>query len=218
MSHIYDIQRQIWKSSQGSRGVTEYWLELNGFWQELDLLNQEEWKCSTDAANKKRSLEIEHILLFLAALEPEFKDVRSRILGQTKLPLIREVYAEIRREESCNHVMSKEQSSSVPEISTLVTKPERPFCDYCKKEGHTRNRCWDIHGKPADWKPRQGNYKVKQVLPENGSAASSQETTSVSNEQLAQIIDMLKGMQVQQKASTSFVQTEPVIGEDDWQC
>ena len=54
LSHIFDIQRQIWKSSQGSRGVTEYWLELNGLWQELDLLNHEEWKCSTDAANKKK--------------------------------------------------------------------------------------------------------------------------------------------------------------------
>ena len=189
MSHIYDIQRQIWKSSQGSRGVTEYWLELTGLWQELDLLTHEEWKCSADAARRKKSLEVEQVLLFLAGLEPEFKDVRSRILGQAKLPQIRQVYAEVRREESCNHVMSKEQSS-VPEISALVTKPERPFCDYCKKEGHTRNRCWDIHGKPADWKPRQGNYKAKQVLPENGSTTSSQETTSVSNEQLTQIIEM----------------------------
>ena len=145
MFHIFDIQRRIWKSFQGSRGVTEYWLELNGLWQELDLLNQEEWKCSTDAANRKRSLEVERILLFLAGLEPEFKDVRSRILGQTKLPSIREVYAEIRCEESCNHVMSKEQSSSVPEISALVTKPERPFCDHCKKDGHTRNCCWDCN-------------------------------------------------------------------------
>ena len=55
------------------------------------------------------------------------------------------------------------------------------------------------------------------MLPENGSAASSQSATSVSNEQLAQIIDMLKVMQVQQIASSSFVQTEPVLGEDDWQ-
>ena len=187
----------------------------NGLWQELDLLTHEEWQCSADATRRNKSLEVERVLLFLASLELKFKDVRSKILGQAKLPPIREVYAEVRREESCNHVMSKEQSS-VPEISALVIKPERPFCDYCKKEGHTRNRCWDIHGKPADWKPRQGNYKVKQVLPENGSATSSQETTSVSNEQLAQIIDMLKGMQVQQKASTLFVQTEPVIGEDDW--
>ena len=81
--------------------------------------------------------------------------------------------------------MSKEQSSSVHEISALVTKPERPFCDNCKKDRHTHNRCWDIHGKPVDWKPRQGNYRAKQVLPENGSVASSQSATSGSNEQLA---------------------------------
>ena len=65
---------------QGSRGVTDYWLKLTGLWQELDLLTHEEWKCSTDAAKRKRSLEVERVLLSLAGLELEFKDVRSRIL------------------------------------------------------------------------------------------------------------------------------------------
>ncbi len=25
------------------------------------------------------------------------------------------------------------------------------ICDHCKKTGHTRSRCWDIHGKPPRW-------------------------------------------------------------------
>ena len=60
-------------------------------------------------------------------------------------------------------------------------------------------------------------FRSKQGTQEKGSdAASPQTVTSLNNEQLAQILDMLKSMQVQ--ASTSFVQKEPCISEDDWQC
>ena len=44
-------------------------------------------------------------------------------------------------------------------------KGGRPWCDHCRKSGHSRETCWKIHGKPADWNPRQplekegrGNY------------------------------------------------------------
>ncbi|RVW30661.1 Retrovirus-related Pol polyprotein from transposon RE1 [Vitis vinifera] len=34
-------------------------------------------------------------------------------------------------------------------------KGGRPWCDHCRKPGHSRETCWKIHGKPVDWKPRQ---------------------------------------------------------------
>ncbi|RVX00895.1 Retrovirus-related Pol polyprotein from transposon TNT 1-94 [Vitis vinifera] len=34
-------------------------------------------------------------------------------------------------------------------------KGGRPWCDHCRKLGHSRETCWKIHGKPVDWKPRQ---------------------------------------------------------------
>ncbi|WJZ81173.1 hypothetical protein VitviT2T_001027 [Vitis vinifera] len=33
------------------------------------------------------------------------------------------------------------------------TKKNRPWCDHCRKPGHTKETCWHLHGKPADWKP-----------------------------------------------------------------
>lgn len=30
----------------------------------------------------------------------------------------------------------------------------RPWCEHCKKPGHTKDTCWKIRGKLADWKPR----------------------------------------------------------------
>ena len=32
-------------------------------------------------------------------------------------------------------------------------KKNRPYCEHCKRPGHTRDTCWVIHDKPADWKP-----------------------------------------------------------------
>lgn len=32
---------------------------------------------------------------------------------------------------------------------------KRSWCDHCKKLGHSKDVCWKLHGKPADWKPKQ---------------------------------------------------------------
>ncbi|RVX20036.1 Retrovirus-related Pol polyprotein from transposon RE2 [Vitis vinifera] len=53
-------------------------------------------------------------------------------MGVKPLPSLREAFSEVRREER-----------------------GRPWCDHCKKPGHSRETCWKIHGKPVDWKPRQ---------------------------------------------------------------
>ena len=34
-------------------------------------------------------------------------------------------------------------------------KGGRPWCDQCRKSGHSRETCWKIHGKLANWKPSQ---------------------------------------------------------------
>jgi len=31
---------------------------------------------------------------------------------------------------------------------------EKLWCDHCKRPNHTKENCWKIHGKPANWKPQ----------------------------------------------------------------
>ncbi|RVW91108.1 hypothetical protein CK203_039905 [Vitis vinifera] len=63
-------------------------------------------------------------------------------------------------------MMGSHQQLNMAESSALKTqfapfdnrqkiKGGRPWCDHCKKLGHSRETCWKIHGKPVDWKPRQ---------------------------------------------------------------
>lgn len=30
---------------------------------------------------------------------------------------------------------------------------ERPWCDHCNRPSHIREKCWQLHGKPANWQP-----------------------------------------------------------------
>ena len=86
---------------------------------------------------------------------------------ETSLPSLREAFSEVRREESRkNLMMGSHQQPNMAESSALKTqftlfdnrqkiKGGRPWCDHCRKPGHSRETCWKIHGKPTDWKPRQ---------------------------------------------------------------
>ncbi|RVW75579.1 Retrovirus-related Pol polyprotein from transposon RE1 [Vitis vinifera] len=92
-----------------------------------------------------------------------------------------------RREESRQKVMLGTQNSPKNlENSALVargtqsnnnnhqTKKNRPWCDHCRKPGHTKETCWHLHGKPADWKPS----RPQQNREGRGYTATAEEDTS----------------------------------------
>ncbi|RVW71043.1 Retrovirus-related Pol polyprotein from transposon RE1 [Vitis vinifera] len=88
-------------------------------------------------------------------------------MGVKPLPSLREAFSEVRREESRKILMmGSHQQLNMAESSALKTqfapfdnrqkiKGGKPWCDHCRKSGHSRETCWKIHGKPVDWKPRQ---------------------------------------------------------------
>ena len=105
------------------------------------------------------------------------------MLSTKPLPTIREAFSEVCREESRKKVMlgtsstnqtadgsalmsrgtqqvSNEESAHAHAACGFQSFPKdnrgrqgRPWCDHCKKHGHTKETCWKIHGKPIDWKP-----------------------------------------------------------------
>ncbi|RVX09169.1 hypothetical protein CK203_013737 [Vitis vinifera] len=118
-SQIFEIKTRLWQMKQGDREVTEYYTEMLGLWQELDLSCEEEWECTGDSVRFKKKMENERVFEFLAGLNRELDDVRSRVLSRRPLPSIREVFSEVRREESRRRVML--DHSVGPEGSALLT-------------------------------------------------------------------------------------------------
>ena len=67
---------------QGDWEVTEYYTEMLGLWQELDLSCKEEWECTGDGVRLKKKMENERVFEFLVGLNRELDDVRSRVFNR----------------------------------------------------------------------------------------------------------------------------------------
>ena len=56
-SQIFEIKTQLWQMKQGERKVTEYYIEMVGLWQDLNLSCEEEWECTGDSVRFKKKME-----------------------------------------------------------------------------------------------------------------------------------------------------------------
>ena len=67
-------------------------------------------------------------------------------------------------------IAQEESQAFIAKAPYNKAKKGRPYCDHCKKSGHTRETCWEIHGKPANWKPSR--YSKDQDTQANAAATS----------------------------------------------
>ena len=79
----------------------------------------------------------------------------------------RKFFFEVGREENKRKVMLQHPSDLVlphqnsalvsvkqEEFFTRNQVKEKVWCNHCTRPSHTKENCWKIHGKPANWKPR----------------------------------------------------------------
>ncbi|XP_024027458.1 uncharacterized protein LOC112093390 [Morus notabilis] len=155
-SIIFEIETTIHDLRQGDLSVTQFYNILTRHWQQLDVSEDYKWGCPDDAKRFREIVEKKKIFKFLMGLNKNLDEVRGRILGTKPLPSIREVFFEVRREESRKKVMLGESSTAAPitdNLSALAVrgaqninydnrrKKGRPWCDHCRKTGHIRETC-----------------------------------------------------------------------------
>ncbi|KAH7657630.1 RNA-directed DNA polymerase protein [Dioscorea alata] len=176
-SAVFEIKGILGDLRQGESSVTDYFNQLMRCWQQLDILENVSWNCVADGKQYKQIQEKERIYKFLLGLNQELDEVHGRILSTKPMSSVREAFAEIRREETRRKVMLG-MTTGQPNIegSALAVKGQFlnsfcgghqhqhgsnttqrrgncPWCEHCKKLGHTKEVCWKIHGKPANWQP-----------------------------------------------------------------
>lgn len=110
-SQIYDLKTRLWQSKQGDRDVTTYYNIMVTLWQELDQCYEDDWKDPSDATKFQKREENDRVYMFLAGLNQELDEVRGRILGRKPLPSMREVFSEVRREESRRKITLRNSDS-----------------------------------------------------------------------------------------------------------
>ena len=168
-SRLYTLRKQVHECKQGTMDVTSFFNKLSLIWQEMDLCRELVWRDPTDGVQYSRIEENDRIYDFLAGLNPKFDVVRGRILGQRPIPSLMEVCSEIRLEEDRTSAMN---ISATPTIDSAAFSARSsnsssdkhngkpiPVCEHCKKQWHTKEQCWKLHGRPPGSKKRPSNDK-----------------------------------------------------------
>ncbi|KAE8728996.1 putative cellulose synthase A catalytic subunit 8 [Hibiscus syriacus] len=98
-----------------------------------------------------------------------------------------------RKKGTC--VMLPDESYSTPEGFALIThqssntsKRGRPWCEHCKKPGHSKEKCRKFHGKPQDWKSKTSHDNKSSLVP-------AIFVTSFTKEQIAELQKLFEKFQ-----------------------
>lgn len=111
-STIFEIETNLQDLRQGELSVTQFYSSLTRQWQLLDMFEEHNWSYSADSKKYKEIVEKKRIFKFLMGLNKNLDEMRGRVLGTKPLPSIREVFSEVRREES-RKKMTIEESSTI---------------------------------------------------------------------------------------------------------
>lgn len=80
--------------------ISQYFSELTGLWQELDYFQDFQADCSGDAAKFQKLIAKERIYDFFAGLDPEYYQIRVKVLGKDHLPSLQQAYSYVQQEKS----------------------------------------------------------------------------------------------------------------------
>ena len=87
---------------------------------------------------------------------------------------------------------------------------KRTYCEHCKKLGHTKDTCWALHGKPANWKPKQPKAHSHQASTETQADKTPteicQSTSSLgfNSDQLVKLYELFSNFQASSQSSTTL--------------
>ncbi|KAL8131529.1 hypothetical protein AgCh_007455 [Apium graveolens] len=208
-SELFHIESIFQDLKQGTSSVTVYFSNLTRNWQQIDLFESHDWKCSYDGTTYKKIVENKRVFKFLMGLDKSLDEVRGRILATKPLHSLREAFSEVRREESRRKVMlgkldnlPPSESYALASQNLLPTQNEAYALAHAAR--HTKETCWKLHGKPADWKPNRGPNEW-----ENRANAAITETTKNSGpftkEQLETLQKLITEVGVQSSSTVGTV-------------
>ncbi|RVW15025.1 Retrovirus-related Pol polyprotein from transposon RE2 [Vitis vinifera] len=142
----------------------KFWNQAKGLYtNDIQRLYKEEFltvmPLTTDVGDQRTQIDKFFMVLTLIGLQPDLETVCDQILGSSSVPSLDNVFARLLR-------ISSTQTLTLPSDNTLDSsvlvsqtnsrggrsgnrgRGQRPHCTYCNKLGHTRDRCYQLHGQP----------------------------------------------------------------------
>ena len=112
---------------------------------------------TSDVGAQQMQIDKFFMVLTLIDLRSDLKTVRDQILGSPSVPSLNDVFACFLRIFSTQTLSSDSTSDSSVLVSQTNprggrsgnrSRGQRPHCTYCNKLGHTRDCCYQLHGRP----------------------------------------------------------------------
>ncbi|RVW86509.1 Retrovirus-related Pol polyprotein from transposon RE2 [Vitis vinifera] len=154
-----DIQR-LYKVASAIVHISQQDLDLSTYIGQIASLKEEfltVMPLTPDVGAQQTQLDKFFMVLTLIGLRPDLEPIRDQILGSSSVPSLNDVFARLLRISSTQTLPSDSTSDSSVLVSQTTSRGgrsgtrgrgQRPHCTYCNKLGHTRDRCYQLHGRP----------------------------------------------------------------------
>ncbi|KAK1375708.1 hypothetical protein POM88_031901 [Heracleum sosnowskyi] len=212
MPRLFQLRKDLASLTQGTKSISTYFTSFRGLIDELDSLApipkctcvNSNFKCNN--GDKLEQYE-QHMKLsqFLMGLNEQFTSTKGQILLIHPLPDLAHAYSMLLQEENqrefANHTgvntdsfamnvrFLSNKSRNKSKTLTNVRKIYDPnvVCDHCKLTGHTKEKCFVLHGYP-DWHCLYGQPKPKlRTNATNPKRSASQAAPTVANVSATQL-------------------------------
>ncbi|KAD3336234.1 hypothetical protein E3N88_31753 [Mikania micrantha] len=175
----YELKQSISNTRQDGITVSAYYTKLRGLWDEIQsFLPTLKCTCNGCVCGLGKSLrelrEKEQLYEFLMGLDNDFSIIRTQILAMKPIPSLGNAYHLVAEDEQQRSITGGKRTANetiafqaTVKRYTPPTKPgqkdEKPtgHCDFCGRDGHTRDGCFKRIGYPEWWPGKNKREKGK---------------------------------------------------------
>ena len=173
---LYQIQKEIDDLTQGTLDITVYYTRLKKLWEELNTLNAKSICTCTCTCGAKDSVhkseKFRRLIQFLMGLNEVYTVIRGNILMMNPLPSTAQAFSLLIQEEKQREYRPASRTpmesislnvnagrgsqggrgnrTNFPSNNDSNNNNNRSvvICDFCKKQGHIKEKCYKLHGYP----------------------------------------------------------------------
>jgi len=180
-ARLFQVQKDIVCLSQGDLDIVNYYTKVKQLWDEYRAVSNVPHctcaKCECGVNGKLYTYtEEQRLIQFLIRLNSSYTVIRENILMMSPFPSMSQAYSLLAQEERQRQLKTEQhflgENTSFSAGTSNTTFPTGPskqlfnpkksdgrkstlFCEHCKRNGHTIERCYRIHGFPSKFQTRE---------------------------------------------------------------
>ncbi|KAL4354578.1 hypothetical protein GQ457_06G014030 [Hibiscus cannabinus] len=159
---LFQLKKRICDLVQGSLSIGVYYTQLKILWDELISVKPSCTCLQCNCGGLQKIMDDQQrelVMQFLMGLNESFAVVRGQILLMDPMPNITKVFSLVIQEENQRSVaLPNHVAEATFAIKAQVnTRRSRPQCSHCGLLGHTKEKCYKLHGYPPGYVSRYKN-------------------------------------------------------------